>query len=373
MPLGIFIVGWNDNYGAYIKESHPDDLLNEFSEDDLLAIFSSHSLAESRGIIGLKLGDNSILSYSAGSKNKNVEDQYVIGLILKNDEKANLYEKILPEISTSLLNKIDSPQLNETISHTYRLTTNINKFTLEQRFALLYKNDIQNLILNILRDGAIDEESLIKWISRELKIKINDLDDVISPFEDFNLLVREKISEDSNSSKTYYFLLYDISLMRLPAKKCIENLRKLDINRKLKESYFSAVQNFFKHYEIGPKDIKLISKLISKPEDFQIIEKLRENFISKKKLIETLNIDEKYINKALAELKQAKIIHTYRDSKQITWIFLLTDIQGSKVFAEYLLDKIYRSLKSKEISKKVALRHLKLLKNEYTSIIENSS
>ena len=88
--------------------------------------------------------------------------------------------------------------------------------------------------------------------------------------------------------------------------------------------------------------------------------------------MKTLDIDENYLKKSLAHLKQAKIIYTFQDKKNITWVFLMTDIRGSKIFARYLLDRVYRGLKSMGINKKVALKHLELLKNEYQTMIEVS-
>lgn len=369
MPTGIFIIGWNDNYGAYVKEKYPDNLLKGFSEDDLLAVFTSHSMAESGGIIGLKMNNRSILSYSPGNK-KSSGNEYVVGLILKNNENPTFYEEILPEISYSLLDKVEDTSLKEDIQHVFRVSANLSEISQEQRFAFIYNNKIQNLILDILRDGPIDEEALMKWISRELKIKVPDLDDMIISFEKSNLIRKEEVNDEANSTKTYYFLLYDISLVRVPPTKCVENLKELSLSEVLKENYLNGIKNFFKHYEISPQDIKLVASIISKPENYQLIKILRENFSSKRKLMETLDIEEKYMNQSLAKLKQAKIIYTFKDKKDITWVFLMTDIRGSKVFAKYLFDKIYRGLKSMSINKKVALQHLELLKSEYQTNIK---
>ncbi|MGV9203199.1 MAG: hypothetical protein ACOC44_04160, partial [Promethearchaeia archaeon] len=141
MPQCIFIIGWNNNYGAYIKAKFPEGSLKVFSEDDLLAIFTSHSLTGSRGIIGIKLHDKSILSYSPGRKKEIAGNQYITGLILNNDDKPTVYEEILPEISTSLLEKIESPNLEDLVAHAYQLTTNIKKISEEQRYALIHNND----------------------------------------------------------------------------------------------------------------------------------------------------------------------------------------------------------------------------------------
>lgn len=114
MPLGIVIIGWRNDSGAYLLDGYPQGI--EVDDQDLMQIYNLHRFrATDPNFQFMKLGaDLNIASFYSGfGENFISKPNYCVTLLLKSNEKAIEYERVLVKATNNLLRHLTDDDFEE--------------------------------------------------------------------------------------------------------------------------------------------------------------------------------------------------------------------------------------------------------------------
>lgn len=366
MPKGLLACRWDERLGVIVEGQYPKNVAEGIHEDDILSIFTTHTLSEAAGILSMKLGEFSTVSYYSKPKEK-FGDHYVVALLLSENENPNDFEASLTETAKIVIDSIGKSDFNDLIAQFFESASKKVEVTLEQRYAYIYRDNTLYFVLKMLRDGPITKAEIEKRIIRELKQKVTDINEILSPLLRTNLITELQISEGKAISTEYIFLIRDMGVIRTPPLNALNLLKSSMFDPSIRQQYQKQVDNFFKQYKITPEDTSLIAELISNLNTYEIIKILRNQYLRKEELFVKLERDIGELDNTLSRLINANVIVQLTDNLHQNWIFLLSDVQALTIFPKYLLDVIEKGWNDRIFSSEVAIKHLDLLKAEYES------
>lgn len=100
MPKGIVILHWDDTTGPVVGEHFPDERF--YNEGNLITAFSSAAMAGTTGFQTLRIGNSNIASYYTGMAVRG-RPQYMVAIVLRQDESGEKYKDPLGKISGKLI------------------------------------------------------------------------------------------------------------------------------------------------------------------------------------------------------------------------------------------------------------------------------
>ena len=367
MPEGIICCRWDDRLGVVLEAKYPDDIVAGLSDDDLLTIFSTHAMSEAAGILSMRIKRFSICSYYTGIPESEEESQFFVALILGENENPNSFEESLTEIAQMIIDSFGKPGFDEFYVECFDRVSKMKEISEEQRYAFIFRDDVRNLMLTKLSDGAMTKEGLAKWLSKEVEREVTDVDGLLAPLMKTDLVTELNISKGKKVSLEYVFLLRDVALIRTPHVEIFKAAKSGQMPPELKDKYIEKVEKFFKKYRISSQDARIIAEFISNPDTYDIIKVLREGYMTREEIAPKIGREMPNLDRNLKKLAEDDVILPLKDKKQRVWIFLLSDIQAVTFFPEYMVDVIRRRWKEGTIAKEIALKHLELLRAEYIS------
>ena len=367
MPEGIICCRWDDRLGVVLEAKYPDDIVAGLSDDDLLTIFSTHAMSEAAGILSMRIKRFSICSYYTGVPESEEESQFFVALILGENENPNSFEESLTEIAQMIIDSFGKPGFDEFYVECFDRVSKMKEISEEQRYAFIFRDDVRNLMLTKLSDGAMTKEGLAKWLSKEVEREVTDVDGLLAPLMKTDLVTELNISKGKKVSLEYVFLLRDVALIRTPHVEIFKAAKSGQMPAELKDKYIEKVEKFFKKYRISSQDARIIAEFISNPDTYDIIKVLREGYMTREEIAPKIGREMPNLDRNLKKLAEDDVILPLKDKKQRVWIFLLSDIQAVTFFPEYMVDVIRRRWKEGTIAKEIALKHLELLRAEYIS------
>ncbi|GAB4310536.1 MAG: hypothetical protein Kow0069_10780 [Promethearchaeota archaeon] len=109
LPLGILIIAWRNDVGAYLLDSYPSDV--EVDGQDLMQVYNLHRFRSTDpNFQFIKLGADLNLAsfYSGGYKSNFVgKPNYCVTLLLEPNENALKFERVLVVATNNLLRHLD--------------------------------------------------------------------------------------------------------------------------------------------------------------------------------------------------------------------------------------------------------------------------
>ena len=367
MPQGIITCRWDDRLGVVLEAKYPDDITQGLVDDDLLTIFSTHAMSESAGILAMRIKRFSIISYYTGIPETENESQYFVALVLGENENPTSFEESLTEIAKMVIDSMGKPGFDDFYVECFDRVSKMKEITEEQRYAFIFRDEVRNLMLNKLADGAMTKDGLAKWLSKEVEREVTDIDGLLAPLLKTDLVSELNISKGKKISLEYVFLLRDVALIRTPHIELFKAAKAGQMTPELKDPYQKAVEKFFKAYRISSKDSRNVAEHISNPDTYDIIRVLRGGYMTREEIPPKVGREMPNLDRLLKRLSDEEIILPLKDKKQRVWILLLSDIQAITFFPEYMVDVIRRRWKEGTIAKEIALKHLELLRAEYIS------
>jgi hypothetical protein len=100
MPKGIVILHWDDATGPVVGEHFPDERF--YNEGNLVTAFSSAAMAGTTGFQTLRIGNSNIASFYTGMAVRG-RPQYMVAIVLRQDENGEKYKEPLGKISGKLI------------------------------------------------------------------------------------------------------------------------------------------------------------------------------------------------------------------------------------------------------------------------------
>jgi len=219
-------------------------------------------------------------------------------------------------------------------------------------------------VIRILRDGPLQEATIIKYLQTAPKLSKKNLVKTIKELEKHKLITSFSVKQD-----TYYLLIKDFYVIRIPPKELLENLQKRSsIPKAVRERYLMAVKRYFSGYVSSNRKLisdfeadliailintelsNLINELKKKPMDLKVFQKKCSDFGMVKDI--------------LGKFEIIDIIGETERSKNV-WVFLKTDLNLKFFFPEYLIKSVTEKLRDKKLNKYLALKSLYALKRSY--------
>jgi len=350
----LIIVHWNKSTGPIPIIQYPPEGTYP-SKDVFLKIWAQHELNKENSLIEL----NSLLE----EKDRNIVsviqeyegEIYFLVLIVASKSKVSeiISSDTLAVITKNLLELINTNKITRAISEAFNTIKNYSKLEGEDLIAF-FQEKIKATILQILRNGVISKSELSEILRKEYGFSTVNIDLLLISFLREKLVLKKSLP----GSKECYFLIKDISYMRIPPKELPDEETDENTAKKFKKEFVKFYSNYNCSQEI---DSKVILNFLIDNEVFNLIRALRKNEITVNDCLSCLNNREELFE----ELLEKKIIFEAKGN-----VYLFTDIRFIKYTPYYIIKILPSRYKNQEISLDQYLCHLELLINQ---LRDNSS
>lgn len=373
MPHGFVITEWTEDQGLIVKLSYPEDLTIDL--DDMMRIFYAHITgagAAGNVLVRLEKARSNVSSFFTGMES---DMPIMINLMLELGEDPEMFgETILQEVNKDVLNYLK--QMSTNISQSYEIVKTLKLYlrntlilldrlknlSKEQRIAQIYISEKARTILEALQERSVSRRQLQGIIEEKLQKIIPNIEYVLDPFIKTGLIMQDWVEDDIDIT---LFLLNDFVIYRSPPLKLVEDAKKNLPTPEVASNYLKEVSNFFTNYKPTFKDTLKIARTLMNPDNFDYITLFRERAYPINKIPKGPGESLDQIGSFLKEMEEDQILKVIKDSKDIHWVFLLTDIVVQTFYPEYLIEKIRKDRMEGKLKKNVAIKHLEFLEAAY--------
>ena len=344
----IIISHWNQQTGPEPIIQYPPEK-NFPPKDVFLKIWAKHELNKTSMIEFIpEDGENSFVSIIQHFEN----EIYFLILVY---EHGKIVEETSPDIlasmSKNLIELINTNKITRAISEAYNTIKNYSKLDEEENLINFFQDKIKYTILQILRDGVISKFDLTNKLRQDYGFSTLNIDLILIAFIRENLIIKANVP----GSKECYFLVKDVSYMRIPPNSLPMDNREDVISKK----YLKELENFYYGYDIVSEieNKTIVQSVLLDRDVFSLIKSLRKENLTVNECFNILNNREELFN----ELLEKKFIY---ETKGIVYIF--SDVRFIKFKPHYIIKKLVRRYQKQEISLNEYLAHLKLLNEKPT-------
>lgn len=356
MPVGLVIMRWDERAGNEILSKYPEEIT--LSDKVLMQVTSTHEYSGESGMISISVGSLNITSYYTGPENG-----YYILLLLNLDDDPDAYEGGLIDVSRMILENLEDDAYLHLIPSLFQRLTIYPTLNTEQTLALTYQDEVKRLIINRLRDeGVISKSELNIWLKDQYRKGLVDIEPIL-----LDLIKQDIVKEASvkGMPSELIFLINDISLIRMPAAKIIQDPTNRGLPSNLEENYKRECREFFKNYHPSEQDERHILEVITEPQVYTTLQLLRTAIVTRNDLekLKKKGVDD--IDKVLKALWDAQMIKVFQDTNNNEYYALLTDIYLKSTFPKYILNTIKLDYDNKSKSEQVLIEYINVLENTY--------
>jgi len=357
MVHGLIIFRFDDKAGMKRLAGYPEDI--DIDDKATMQIYTTHAFEGEKGFLTITIGDLNIASYFTG-----LDTNYYVCLLLSIDEDPEVYEDILTDSVRIIMNNLEYRRYVEMLPENFKNIVNYPKMDDAQKLALTLLDPVKKMIIDrLIEDGSATKSELLTWLRDRLARENIDIDGIIHSLIKRGIVVESTLKEMPSS---VIFLVGDIFVTRVPPINIVKKARMGQFGGNLDQEYLADVKAFFENYSPTPEDQETILRIIIEPEAYEIIKKLRENYMTMDEMAlmreEIPNLDD-----VLKLLWDNRIINVLRDKKGNELYFLRTDIAVKLVFPEYLINLILESYNDGTKSDAILIEHLNILKEVFNT------
>jgi len=341
----LIIVHWNKSTGPIPIIQYPPEGTYP-SKEVFLKIWAQHELNKENSLIEL----DSLLE----EKDRNIVsviqeyegEIYFLVLIVASKSKVGeiISSDILAVITKNLLELINTNKITRAISEAFNTIKNYSKLEGEDLITF-FQEKIKATILQILRNGVISKSELTEILRQEYGFSTINIDLLLISFLREKLILKKSLP----GSKECYFLIKDLSYMRIPPNKLPDEETDEKVVNKFKEE----LVNFYSSYNCSQEidSMEIVNFLIDN-DVYNLIRILRKNELTVHDCLNYLNNREELFE----ELLEKKIIFEAKGN-----VYLFTDIRFIKYTPYYIIKILPSRYKNQEISLDQYLYHVELL------------
>ena len=353
----MILCSWDNRMGLNIEYEFPEGTSQIITKDDLLSIFISSALSSDPGVFIYNIKNRELVFYYTGKPKDEKGDQFLITIILSQNDQSEIFANYLSIIGELIINEISKEDFKDFFIDCYEVASKA-KISETQKLAFFLKNEITKTILEILKEGPITTRDLLKYLKHQLKKDIENVERFTKPLINSNIIIEKEIVEGVRKVK-YLLLIRDIGIMRAPPLKA---LKKTSPN--IREFLFKKILEFFKNYEPTDSDNQLLLNLISNPGIYEIMHILHNEPIKPEEIYSKLGFKMHNAFYNIKKLTDANIVKSFKDNNDQIWLCLLSDIYVSTLFPDYMIDVIHNNWELGLINDELSLFYLDLLKKE---------
>ena len=350
----LIIVHWNKSTGPSPIIQYPPEGAYP-SKDIFLKIWAQHELNKENSLIelNLMLGEEERSIISVKQKYEG-EIYFLVSIFLSHSKVSEIISSdILAVITKNLLELINTNKITRAISEAFNTLKDYSKFEGEDLVAF-FQEKIKATILQILRNGVISKAELKKILRQQYGFSTINIDLLLVSFLREKLILKKSLP----GSKDCYFLIKDLTYMRVPPKKITtENIEEI-VPDKFKEKLVNFYSNYNCNQEI---DNKALINFLNDNEVYELVRTLRTTVLTVNDCLNCLSNREELFE----ELQEKNIIF-----EALGKVYLFTDIRFIKFTPYYILKILPSRYKNQEITLDQYLTHLDLLMGQFN---ENST
>jgi len=359
MANGIIIMHWDDRIGAEITTAYPEGIDKKIQIKTLMQLYAQHEYTGEAGFVFLTIGDLNLVSYYTGPNTK-----YYIVLSLDEDEEGAEFQEGILILTRQLMEIVSDPDLvKDRIPYLFKQAAAYPYFTEEQKLGIFFADEIKRKILERFRmEMMVSRSDIELWIKQNFEIYV-DIEALLEQLMSMGLV--KTVSVKGISSDMMFFV-QDIMMLRHPPIEILKDPTAHNMPAPLKKFYVEEVQNFFKQYILNESDnMKIIANVICDVDTYNVFKLLRENVYTMSELKEKTNKNEVELGHILKSLWELKMITVLEDAHKVEFYCILSDFYIGKFYPTYNIDTILKSHANKVQSKKVLLKALDIMREEY--------
>jgi len=343
----LIIIHWNKSTGPIPIIQYPPEGVYP-SKEIFLKIWAQHELNKENSLIELDFilegKERSVISITQEFKG---EVYFLVLIIAAKSKVGDVFSSdILAVITKNLLELINTDKITRAISEAFSTIKNYTKLE-GQNLISFFQEKIKFTILQILRNGVITKNELVKILRNDYGFSTVNIDLLLISFLQEKLILKKSLP----GTKECYFLIQDLSYMRIPSL----NLPDKSISEKISKKFKNTFLKFYGNYKCSQEiESKLFVNLLIDTNVHNLVKALRKSELSVNDSLNLLTNKEDLFE----ELLEKNIIF---EAEGI--VFLFTDIRFVKFTPLYLIKILPIRYKRGEISLDQYLHHLKLLIN----------
>jgi hypothetical protein len=344
----IILSHWNKQTGPEPIIQYPPE--KPFPPKDLfLKIWAKHELNKENSMIEF-IPEDSKKSFVSIIQQFEGEIYFLILVYDQTKMDETTSPDILASMSKNLIELINTNKITRAISEAYTTIINYSKLDEEDNLVNFFQDKIKYTILQILRDGVISKFDLTNKLRQDYGFSTLNIDLILISFIRENLIIKKNVP----GSNECYFLVKDISCMRIPPKNLpIDNKENI-----LLKKYKGELENFYFNYDVvfEIENKTIIHSVLLDKDVFSLIKTLRESNLTVNDSLNIINNREELFN----DLLDKKFIY---EAKGFVYIF--SDVRFIKFKPYYIINKLVERYQKQEISLNEYLSHLKLLNEQF--------
>jgi len=374
LPIGFIITRWTEEEGLILELKYPDTILVDL--DDQMRVFYAHITGKGTAgtvVVRLEKSRSKVASYFTGMES---EPPRLINLMLELSEDPEMYgDFILEEINQPILNYLKKK--DEHPAQRYEIEEDLKNFletmlfyldwfknlSKEQRLAQIYMSLKGLKILQLLREQARSRKELLYLLEKETGELISNIDVLLDPFIKTGIVKQDWIE---GINDIYLFLLNDFILIRKPAVKIIEEVKKDFPTPEVAEKYLEIARKFFSEYQPTLEDSIKIARNMLNPDKYDLIALFRERMYPIQKIPKSTGRKAVDFLDIINKMVDDRILILIKDESNTEWVSLLTDVGAETFYPEFLIEKIRKDHFEENINPEIAIKHLELLEKAYS-------
>ncbi len=346
----IILTHWNTQTGPEPIIIYPPEKSFPPNED-FLKIWAKHELDKESSVIEYT-PENEDKTYVSVIQRFEGEVYFLILVYDKADIRDDITKsspEILGLISKNLIELINTNKITRTISEAFNTIRNYSKLDEEENLINFFQDRIKYTILQILRKGVISRSALINILKHEYGFSTVNIDLILISFLHENLVLKNNVP----GSKECYFLIRDISCIKIPPKRLPAEQMEETSLRKYRESLKTY---YLGQYNITDFENKTFLQTVLFDKDvFLLIKTLRNKHLTVNDSLNILNNKEELFNELLDE----KFIYEEKG-----FVFLFSDVRFIKFKPSYIIGNLVERYQNQDISLNEYMEHLKLLSEQ---------
>ncbi|MBD3352684.1 MAG: hypothetical protein GF364_14450 [Candidatus Lokiarchaeota archaeon] len=359
MTNGIVIMHWNERIGAEITGAYPPEAQKRIQIKTLMQLYAQHEYTGESGFVYLTVADLNLVSYYTGPETK-----YYLVLSLDEDEEGTDFEEGILTITREFMDIADDlDKVKDFLPELFKQVSSFPYFTEEQKLGVFFRDEVKKKIIERFRNEMMVARSDIElWVKQNFDIYV-DIEALLDQLMDMGLV--KTVSVKGISSDMMFFV-QDIMMLRHPPIDIVKKPGDFNIPDSLHKFYVAEVRKFFKSYILSDADnMKIVRNIVTNIDTYNILQLLRHSAMTMGELKSRLNLKEKELGALLKKFWELQMIAVLEDKHKVEFYCLISDFYISKFYPTYNIDTIIESYKNKVQGKKVLLKALDLMREEY--------
>jgi len=367
MPKGLVVVRWDDRIGTVVEASHPKEL-KEITPDVTMKIYGTHTLGKdipTPDFLVAKIENLNLASFYGG-----LSVQHFVVLLLEPDEKSELYEDPLMEISFRIFEILEGKKYKKELEELFEYLQRYAKMSDEQKLALFLSDPNRYAIIDrLVVDGCVTKTELEEYVKKKTG-RATEIDVSLAQLVKFGLVQTEWVEGLASECA---FLTRDVFPLRVPSRTTIEKARKGLIPEEISSKYLSGVEGFFKGYadkitgslEWINQDAPLVLWAIKDLTVTDVMTALQNGPVEIGDLLKLVKAPVKEVNKALSQLVNAEFVIKIKDNKGNRYALLKTEPRIASAFPDYIVNTFIKNYNNGLVPAAQVTRYLNILKESY--------